>query len=50
MSFVEDVADEIVFLLEGKVYFKGNIEELKKQTDENNFEHAIANLLTNEHV
>mgnify|MGYP003632098422 FL=1 len=48
MSFVEEMADEIVFLLEGKVYFKGNIEALKTQTDESNFEHAIANLLTQE--
>lgn len=46
MSFVEEMADEIVFLLEGKVYFKGNIAELKSQTKESNFEHAIANLLT----
>ncbi|WP_299527577.1 ABC transporter ATP-binding protein [uncultured Lutibacter sp.] len=50
MSFVEEMADEIVFLLEGKVYFKGNIEALKTQTDESNFEHAIANLLTQEDV
>lgn len=46
MSFVEEIADEIVFLLEGKVYFKGNIEQLKTQTHEADFEHAIANLLT----
>ncbi len=45
MSFVEEVADEIVFLLEGKVYFKGNISTLKEKTKENDFEHAIANLL-----
>ena len=50
MSFVEEMADEIVFLLEGKVYFKGNIEVLKTQTDVSNFEHAIANLLTQEDV
>ncbi|MBT3918759.1 ABC transporter ATP-binding protein [uncultured Lutibacter sp.] len=48
MSFVEEVADEIVFLLEGKVYFKGNIDALKTQTKESNFERAIANLLTYE--
>ncbi|WP_024772214.1 ABC transporter ATP-binding protein [Aquimarina macrocephali] len=45
MSFVEEIADEIVFLLEGKVYFKGNISTLKEKTKENDFEHAIANLL-----
>ncbi len=50
MSFVEEMADEIVFLLEGKVYFKGSIDALKTQTETNNFEHAIANLLTQENV
>jgi len=50
MSFVEEMADEIVFLLEGKVYFKGDINALKAQTEETNFERAIANLLTNDDV
>jgi Cu-processing system ATP-binding protein len=42
MQFVEEVADEIVYLLEGKVYFKGSIEELKKKTEQVDVEHAIA--------
>ena len=46
MSFVEEVADEIVFLLDGKVYFKGNIAALKKKTGQEDFEHAIASILT----
>src|SRR5699024_1257735 len=46
MNFVEDISDEIVFLLEGKVYFRGTADALKKQTQEPDFEHAIANLLT----
>jgi len=46
MSFVEEVAEEIVFLLEGKIYFKGTISELKKKTEQPDFEHAIASLLT----
>ncbi|SHG54960.1 ABC transporter ATP-binding protein [Winogradskyella jejuensis] len=50
MSFVEEMADEIVFLLEGKVYFKGNIGALKSQTETTNFEQAIANLLTQENA
>ena len=50
MRFVEEIADEIVFLLEGKVYFKGDIEALKAQTQESNFERAIANLLTHDHA
>jgi len=50
MSFVEEVADEIVFLLDGKIYFKGTILELKQQTDQNDLEHAIATILTKEYV
>ena len=50
MSFVEEMADEIVFLLEGKVYFKGDIQTLKTQTSETVFERAIAHLLTQENV
>ena len=50
MSFVEEVADEIVFLLDGKVYFKGNIEALKKKTAQQDFEHAIASILTQDYA
>ncbi len=50
MSFVEEIADQIVFILEGKIYFKGSIEELKTKTEQNDFEHAIANILTKNHA
>ena len=50
MSFVEEVSDEIVFLLEGKIYFKGSISELKTKTNQSNFEHAIASILTENHA
>ncbi len=50
MSFVEEVADEIVFLLDGKIYFKGTIKKLKEDTDQKNLEQAIATILTNEDV
>lgn len=50
MSFVEEMSDEIVFLLEGKIYFKGTITELKKQTNQPDFEHAIASILTQNHA
>ncbi len=50
MSFVEEIADQIVFILEGKIYFKGSIEELKTKTEQNDFEHAIANILTQNHA
>ena len=46
MSFVEEVSDEIVFLLEGLIYFKGSISELKNKTNQPDFEHAIASILT----
>ena len=46
MSFVEEISDRIVFLLEGQIYFNGTVEELKTSTRENDFEHAIANILT----
>ncbi len=51
MQFVEEISDEIVYLLEGEVYFKGSVSDLKKRTQEDEFEHAIAALaLANEPV
>ena len=50
MSFVEEVSDEIVFLLEGKIYFKGTINALKSKTKQPDFEHAIASILTDNHA
>lgn len=46
MQFVEEVADEIVYLLEGKIYFKGSIKELMVKTGQTDFEHAIATIST----
>ncbi|RMA58712.1 ABC transporter ATP-binding protein [Ulvibacter antarcticus] len=45
MSFVEQVTNDIVFILEGKIYFKGSISELKSKTGQEDFEHAIASIL-----
>ncbi len=45
MSFVEEMVNDIVFLLEGQIYFQGTIPELKEKTGEPDFEHAIANLI-----
>jgi len=50
MSFVNEVADEIVFLLDGRIYFKGTVDELKKQTNNDNLEHAIANLIAKQYA
>ncbi|MTI38179.1 ABC transporter ATP-binding protein [Fulvivirga lutimaris] len=45
MSLVEELADEIIFLLEGNIHFKGSLGELKEQTKGKDLEHAIASLL-----
>ncbi len=42
MEFVAEVADEVIYLLEGRIYFQGTVDELKKKTRQNNLEHAIA--------
>ena len=50
MSFVEEMSDEIVFLLDGKIYFKETTENLKLKTGQTDFETAIASLLTGANV
>lgn len=50
LNFVEEMSDEIVFLLEGKIYFKGSVEELKTRTSQSDLEHAIANVLEVNHA
>lgn len=46
MDFVEAMADEIVFLLEGDIYFRGTVDDLKKKSSRNDLEHAIATILS----
>lgn len=50
MDFVEEISDEIVFLLDGKIYFQGTVVELKNQTGKPDLEHAIAAILKEEYV
>lgn len=50
MNFVDEIADSIVFLLEGKIYFQGTINELKERTQSIDFEHAIASMLTEQYA
>ncbi len=50
MSFVEEMTDEIVFLLEGNIRFKGDIQTLKTDTKQSDLEHAIAILLESNHA
>lgn len=50
MSLVEEIADELIFLLEGKVYFKGTYHEMLEAEEEENLERAIANILEKENA
>jgi Cu-processing system ATP-binding protein len=45
MSFVEEMADNIIFLLEGNIHFKGSLKELKSSYNSEKLEEAIANIL-----
>jgi Cu-processing system ATP-binding protein len=47
MSEVHELADTIVFLLEGNVYFQGTPSELLAKAGESTLERAIARLLSN---
>jgi Cu-processing system ATP-binding protein len=48
ISLVEEIADEIIFLLEGKIYFKGAPDELKQKYGSSNLERSIAMILEKE--
>lgn len=50
MSFVEEVADDVIFLLEGEIYFQGSAEALKESTNQHDFENAIAQILNQQHA
>jgi Cu-processing system ATP-binding protein len=46
MSEVQELADEIVFLLEGEIKFKGTLEDLLKSSKEVKLERALAELMS----
>ena len=48
LSFIEELSDEILFILEGNIYFRGTPQHLLETTQKNNFQEAIAELLKNE--
>lgn len=50
MSLVEELSDEIVFLLEGKIHFRGTVGALKSTAQTANFDEAIAQILKPSHV
>jgi Cu-processing system ATP-binding protein len=45
LSEIEEMADDIVFLLEGRVRFAGSVHELSAQTGQHRLERAIAQLM-----
>ncbi len=50
MSLVEELADELMFLLEGKVYFRGTYLQMMEEQNEENLERAIAKILEKENA
>ena len=48
LSFIEELSDEILFILEGNIYFRGTPLQLLETTQKDNFQEAIAELLKNE--
>ena len=48
MSELEELADTIVFLLEGTVRFTGSLEQLKQETRQTTLERAIAHMMIRE--
>jgi Cu-processing system ATP-binding protein len=46
LSEVEELAEDIVFLVEGEIRFSGPLEALRERTGEAKLERAIAKLLT----
>ena len=45
MSFAEEISDEIVFVLDGKIHFKGSVDQIQDETGQSTLETAIAALL-----
>ncbi|MDX1313899.1 MAG: ABC transporter ATP-binding protein [Eudoraea sp.] len=51
MQFVEEVSDQVVYLLEGQIYYTGTLAGLLEKTGQRNLEHAIAAITTqNQHA
>ena len=50
IHMVEEIADEMVFLLEGNIYYQGSCEGLLANHHETDLEKAIASILLNNHV
>ncbi len=48
MQFVEEIADEVIYILDGRIHFQGSIDALKLQTGAEHLELAIARISTAE--
>ncbi len=46
MSEIQELADTVLYLLDGKIFFDGPVEELIQQTGEMNLERAIAKMMS----
>lgn len=42
---IEELADKIIFMMDGKIYFGGSVSEIKEQEQEQNLENAAAKIL-----
>jgi Cu-processing system ATP-binding protein len=47
MNEVEELANHIIFLLDGKIHFKGSVDMFQKHTQEKKLERAIATMMEN---
>ena len=45
MSLVEEISDEIIFILDGKIHYRGNMENIIEPEQESTLEKAIANII-----
>lgn len=50
MNLVEEVADRVIFLLDGNIYFDGTVSALKENTKQSNLERAIAEILKHKYA
>ena len=45
MTEIEELANHLIFLVEGKIYFEGTLESIKANTNESKLERAIARMM-----
>jgi Cu-processing system ATP-binding protein len=48
LQFVEEIADQVIYLLEGKIYYQGTLPGLLEKTGQTDLEHAIAAITSEE--